>query len=181
MLFFLEEGTVQVVRSGEGGRTAWVGLYRPGDVVAEGAFLGERPVEVTATCLEPCVTRELAEAVLARLAQERPALGIAVIRSLTAQIRWLSERVGTLSEPTLEERTYAVLANVACKMGRVHPRGWLIEVPLSHEEIGRLVGAHRVSVTRAMAGLRRAGRVQREARGILVVAIYGRTATADLK
>lgn len=168
-MFFLEEGTVQVARGAAGGRTAWVGLYRSGDVLAEGAFLGERTAEVTATCLVPCVTCELTEAVLATLAQERPGLGMAIIQGLTAQIRWLSERVGTLSEPTLEERTYAVLANVACKLGRAHPRGRLIEVPLSHEEIGRLVGAHRVSVTRAMARLRRAGRLLRGAQGILLV------------
>jgi CRP/FNR family transcriptional regulator len=38
--------------------------------------------------------------------------------------------------------------------------GWTIAFPLTHDEIGFLVGAHRVSVTRTLGKLRDMGKIR---------------------
>jgi CRP/FNR family transcriptional regulator len=53
-----------------------------------------------------------------------------------------------------------VLVNVAREVGTRAPGGWTIAFPLTHEEIGFLIGAHRVSVTRALGRLRDMGKIR---------------------
>jgi len=58
--------------------------------------------------------------------------------------------------------------NVARQTGTRVSGGWSIAFPLTHEEIGFLVGAHRVSVTRALAKLRDTGKVRTEGKFLLI-------------
>jgi hypothetical protein len=53
---------------------------------------------------------------------------------------------------------------VAREHGVKSQRGFTIQFPLIHEELGFLGGAHRVSITRAMKALKEAGRIFREGR-----------------
>ncbi len=89
-----------------------------------------------------------------------PTVGLAVIRNLSQRIEHLSGKVGALSEPSLDDRLYEVLVNVAQEVGTRAPGGWTIAFPLTHEEIGFLVGAHRVSVTRTLGKLRDMGKIR---------------------
>jgi len=43
--------------------------------------------------------------------------------------------------------------------GSTSSRGVVIQFPLTHEDLGFLTGAHRVSVTRAMTALKNAGKI----------------------
>ncbi|MFU8855751.1 MAG: Crp/Fnr family transcriptional regulator [Deferrisomatales bacterium] len=168
-LFLLLEGCVCLYRRSPSGRLAVAGFCRPGDVVGEALLLGLHTSQVTAVCLEPCVTQELSAAALEDLVAERPSLGWALLCRLAGQMHRMAERIAALSEPALAERTHAVLTNAARTVGRPHPEGWALGTTFSHEEIGRLAGAHRVSVTRALARLRSAGRIRTERRNIVVV------------
>ncbi len=44
----------------------------------------------------------------------------------------------------------------------------IIDFPLTHEELGFLVGAHRVSITRAMKVLKESGKVVREGKTLIL-------------
>jgi CRP/FNR family transcriptional regulator len=87
-----------------------------------------------------------------------------MIKNLSRRIARLTERVGGMGETHLENRLYQTLVHFAREHGVVTARGLAIELPLTHEELSFLVGAHRVSVTRALKGLREAGRIQQEGR-----------------
>ncbi len=69
---------------------------------------------------------------------------------------------------SLEERLYRVLVNVAREHGIQSPEGLKILFPLTHEDLSFLVGAHRVSITRAIRALRKSGRVLQEGRNLIV-------------
>jgi CRP/FNR family transcriptional regulator len=97
-----------------------------------------------------------------------PLVGLAVIRNLSRRIQHLSEKVGALSEPNLEDRLYKVLMNFARETGSRVSGGWTIAFLLTHEEIGFLVGAHRVSVTRAMGKLRDTGKVRTDGKFLFI-------------
>jgi CRP-like cAMP-binding protein len=87
---------------------------------------------------------------------------------LSNRINWLTERVGSLSLTNLEDRLYQVLTQVAREHGVESPRGFSIQFPLTHEELGFLVGAHRVSITKAMKTLREEGRIFQEGRTLIL-------------
>lgn len=76
----------------------------------------------------------------------------------------LTSRAETMSASNLEERLYRVLATVAGEHGMKNKKGTAIQFRLTHEEPGFLVGAHRVSITRAMKNLRNSGKIISRAR-----------------
>jgi hypothetical protein len=61
----------------------------------------------------------------------------------------------------VESRLLLLFLHIAERWGRVGPEGITIEVPLTHEQLGRLVGATRPSVTTALGRLSRRGLVER--------------------
>ena len=97
-----------------------------------------------------------------RLVTAYPKIGLQIMRNMSERISWLTSRVGGLSATHLEERLYAVLSAVAREHGTPTEGGLMIEFPLTHEELSFLVGAHRVSVTKALKSLGAAGKVVRE-------------------
>jgi hypothetical protein len=68
----------------------------------------------------------------------------------------------------VDERVVAVMWHLADRWGHVTPEGVVVPVPLTHEMIGKLVGAHRPSVTSALGELQRGGRLTRRDDGWLL-------------
>ena len=63
--------------------------------------------------------------------------------------------------PRVDERLLAMLWLLAERWGRVGPDGVVVELALTHELLGRLIGARRPTVTMAVGQLIEAGHVRR--------------------
>jgi CRP-like cAMP-binding protein len=61
----------------------------------------------------------------------------------------------------VEDRLLLTLWHLAERWGKVTPDGIVLPLPLSHQRLAHIVGAHRPSVTTAMGALDKAGRVSR--------------------
>ncbi len=75
--------------------------------------------------------------------------------------RWMAILLAISNLTRVDERVEALMWHLADRWGHVTPEGVVVPVPLTHEMIGRLVGAHRPSVTSALGDLQRAGTVTR--------------------
>jgi CRP/FNR family transcriptional regulator len=69
-----------------------------------------------------------------------------------------------MSLTNLEDRLHRVLMNVAREHGVRSAKGFTIQFPLTHEDLSFLIGAHRVSITRAMKTLKQAGKIIQQGR-----------------
>jgi CRP/FNR family transcriptional regulator len=63
-----------------------------------------------------------------------------------------------------------VLSAVAHEHSTPTDGGLMIEFPLTHEELSFLVGAHRVSDTKALKAVRASGKVEQRGRRLVVPA-----------
>lgn len=167
-MYLLKMGAVKLWKPTDDGRELVLDIRRAGDVLGESVFIETGEYPVNATCLGPTMTCGLSRTVFERLVVEHPAVGLAVIRNLSRRIDYLTGKLGALSEPALEDRLYQVLVAVARQVGARAPGGWDIAFPLTHEEIGFLVGAHRVSITRTLKKLKDSGRVRSRGRYLFV-------------
>jgi len=89
-----------------------------------------------------------------------------------AACRWARRFSGFATEVVwldVTERLERRLEDLAHRFGVAVPGGVRITLPLTHEELGALVGASRESVSRAISGLRVAGRIRTSGRGRIVV------------
>jgi CRP/FNR family transcriptional regulator len=147
------------------------------DIRKPGDFLGEYLLNdldqayyypVSAWCLEEVVTCGFTRPIFEELVLAYPAIGLKVIKNMAGRIASLSDRLEAMAQLHLDEKIYGVLLNVAREHGQKEEGRYVLEIPLTHEDLGFLVGAHRVSVTRTMKRLKESGRIKRSGKSLII-------------
>jgi CRP/FNR family cyclic AMP-dependent transcriptional regulator len=143
-------------------------IRKAGDFLGEAMLLEDTAYPLSATCLEDTLICGFDKPGFEKLVLDHPNIGLQVIKNLSRRIDWLTSRVGSLSLTNLEDRLYHVLSQVAREHGVQERQGYSIQFPLTHEELGFLVGAHRVSVTRAIKSPKETGRIIQAGKTLIV-------------
>ena len=146
-------------------------LLGPGDVLRPWDYdEGETssvPAESAWTVLEPARLAVL-DGRFSRVACRYPELVAKLVGRTLRRSRWLSILLTISSMPRVDARVQALFWHLADRWGRVTLDGVVVPIRLTHEMIGRLVGAHRPSVTTALSELARNGRIARIPQGWLL-------------
>jgi CRP/FNR family transcriptional regulator len=169
-MFLIKAGRVKLGKLSEEGDEVTLDIRKAGDFLGEGMLIEAGDYPLTATCLEETLMCGFTKDGFEKLVLENPNIGLQVIKNLSKRIDWLTSRVGSLSLTNLEDRLYHVLANVAQEHAVRSQKGFVIQFPLTHEELSFLVGAHRVSITRALKSLKESGRIIQEGK-ILILSL----------
>jgi CRP/FNR family cyclic AMP-dependent transcriptional regulator len=104
----------------------------------------------------------------ARVACRWPQLMAGLVSRTLRRSRWMAIMLAISNLTRVDERVVAVMWHLADRWGHVTPDGVVVPVPLTHEMIGKLVGAHRPSVTSALGELGRSGVLERRGDGWLL-------------
>lgn len=172
-MFLVKAGTLKLWKVNEDGRTITLDIRKAGDLLGENVLIEEQGVyPVSATSMEPTLVCGIDKPTFERLVTDFPTVGLAVIRNLSRRVEYLSGTLGALSEPTIEDRLYKVLWSVADEVGKTVEGGKSIAFPLTHEEIGFLVGAHRVSVTKALGNLKESGKIRIDGKLLFIASSF---------
>jgi CRP/FNR family cyclic AMP-dependent transcriptional regulator len=99
------------------------------------------------------------DAAFAERVRPWPQIMQALLRRAERRTYGLNVQRAITSQPRLEVRLALLLWHLAARWGRVEPGGIRLPLPLTHQLLGRLVGAERPSVSHALARLARAGLV----------------------
>ena len=169
-LFLIKAGRVKLVKVFEDGNELTLDIRKEGDFLGENIFSEQGAYPVNAICMEDTMTCGFNKNQFEKIVLKHPNIGLQVIRNLSDRISWLTSQVGSLAVTNIEERLYRVLCNVAKEHGSASSRGVIIQFPLTHEDLGFLTGAHRVSITRAMNALKRAGKILFEDKKLILTA-----------
>ena len=90
-----------------------------------------------------------------------PEITSALLGRALRRARLLSFRTALVELKHVDLRVLLLLWSLADRWGHVRPDGIFVDLPLTHELIGRMVGAHRTSVTVAVHSLKAEGRLGR--------------------
>jgi CRP/FNR family transcriptional regulator, cyclic AMP receptor protein len=93
-----------------------------------------------------------------------PEVTAAITRRVMVRSRRLASMLAIAQHHRLEERLRLFFWELADRYGRVGPEGVLLDLTLTHELIGHLVGAHRPSISAALARLEHGGYIRRRGR-----------------
>ena len=100
-----------------------------------------------------------------RAAQHWPRLISGLTERMALQHEATLIQLGIAQQPRVEDRLVMLFGALAERWGRVAPDGIVIPLTLTHEALGRLVGARRPTVTLALRDLRAKGRLSRRPEG----------------
>ncbi len=132
-------------------------VMRPWSWDADGSHVH---AEVGWSVLEPARLAVLDNGLVTRMAPW-PQLGLELFNRGTRRAHALAIALAISHHPRVDDRLLLTLWHLAERWGRVLPEGITVPLPLSHQRLADLVGAHRPSVTTAMGDLARAELVTR--------------------
>lgn len=93
-----------------------------------------------------------------------PEISAAIARRLTLRVHWLAFHLSVCHVRRVDDRLLLVMWHFADRWGKVTPEGVEIPLPLTHQLLALVVGAHRPSVSLALGNLTDAGRIERRSR-----------------
>jgi CRP/FNR family transcriptional regulator, cyclic AMP receptor protein len=135
-------------------------LLQPAEHDGAGATL---PFEATWCVLAPLSLAVLDLAWMARMSPF-PEVFAEITNRVMVRSRRLASLQAIVQHHRLESRLQLLFWELADRYGRVGPDGVRLELPLTHDLISHLVGAHRPSVSSALSRLEQAGQLRREGR-----------------
>jgi CRP/FNR family transcriptional regulator, cyclic AMP receptor protein len=156
-----------LVLEGESRHPGEARLFGPDDLIDARSFGDERRI-----------WRALSDALLA--AQHSPEFALALTRRLFDGQAEQHTLAVIRALPRVEQRIVAYLTHMASRWGRVTTAGLVLDLPVTHELLGRLVAARRPTVSLALANLRDEGSLIRldDDRWLLGAGHRSRTADA---
>ena len=164
----IKAGRIRLSKVLEDGMELTLDIRKPSDFLGEYTFSEDFDYPVSAWCMEETLVCSFTKDNFEKLILDRPHVGLQIIRNLSNRISHLTDRLGAMSHTHLEERLYQVLLNVAKAHGQKKRDGYEIQFPLTHEDMGFLIGAHRVSITRVMKRLKESGRILQVGRKLVL-------------
>lgn len=159
---FLIDGLL--IRRVNVGSRAACELFGPGDLIRPWDTDGEYaplPISVHWHVLKPSRLAILDTAFVLRIARW-PSITSRIVGRVAQRARYLALTQAVTHLPRVYSRLLILFWLLAERWGRVGPDGVHVTLPLTHEVLAMLVGAHRPPVTLALQRLSRAGLLTRE-------------------
>nr|WP_320133726.1 Crp/Fnr family transcriptional regulator [uncultured Holophaga sp.] len=167
-MFLLKAGFIKLTRQQPDGTEVPLGIRGPGSLVGETVLTEAGTYPLSAWCMEDCLTCGFTRSGFESLVLDHPGIGLQLLRNMSERIERLTDLLESSTAASLEERLLGTLTLLAREHGI--PEGNQLRLPfnLTHEELGLLVGAHRVSVTRAMGRLQSRRLLKSDRQGLVL-------------
>ena len=167
---FVLRGRVRVFRDTRDGHEQTLQVLHAGGLLAVVGFLDGMPYPASAQTLTAAEIGSIRNADVARLTQAYGDLAWGLLQQLARRLLWAQGRMYDLALRSATGRVVSALLQLAREHGRTDANGRLtVDIPLTHREIGQLIGVSRETVTRTLRQLREAGALRWTEDGLLVV------------
>ena len=150
VLYYIVDGSVSVLIEDEDGREIVLAYLNKGDFFGEMALFGEEPDRSAwVRSRTACEVAEISFAKFRQLYQEYPDILFAMTAQMAARLRHTSRKVNDLAFMDVTGRVSRTLLDL-CKQpdAMTHPDG--MQIRITRQEIGRIVGCSREMVGRVL-------------------------------
>jgi CRP/FNR family transcriptional regulator len=166
-LFLVTAGIVRLASVTRDGREVVVALLGRGELFGESSLLGRpSPVEARAVGTTDVVAMPLAR--IRDVLHHHPSTAEELLRLVAARLHQTSGALEDALAGALATRVSGRLRELAMTHGVARDDGVRIDVPLTREELARMVGATREAVSRTLGTLAARGLVRTEGRTVVL-------------
>lgn len=166
-LYILKNGLVKLISLSDKGTETILHILKPDEIFGE-LLLSEDKRAFTAIALEAAVVTVVSREAFLKLLALVPTLGLNFIRLLSKRLARVERLLAESSHTWSYHRLARLLLQLSEKYGEEVPKGTLINLRLTHEDLANLIGTTRETVTTQLNRFRRMGLVSRQARRLIV-------------
>jgi CRP/FNR family cyclic AMP-dependent transcriptional regulator len=153
-LSLVTSGVVRLSAVTSGGREVVVGVLGPGQLFGELSLLGPDEFSPVQACaLGTAVVVDLPASCLRAVLERSPAAAGQIVRFIAARLHRTSAALQEALSHDVTARLCLRLCELARDHGRHEPDGVHIRIPLTQDELARMVGASREAVNRTLGKL----------------------------
>lgn len=168
-LFVVATGLVKLELDSRSGDELVLATLAPPQTFGELAVLDGGPRSASAEAVEDTWLLGIARPVLLGMITSRPKIADALLRSIGADLRRLTERTADTAFLDLPGRVAKLLLTLASTRGaRNAPGEIVVDLQLNQTDLAHMVGGSRQSVNRILAGFQERGLLENRGRTIVV-------------
>lgn len=158
----VKEGTIEVLSTSPEGAVLTYDIFGPGVLVDSIALLSGEDHRWTAKARGEGAGYVIPRDEFQHLLNTNASFCMSVMVQVAWIADFLARQVWELHFLSVQQRLESSLRRLADRHGVLSEEGFKIDLDLTHKEIGRLIGAHRSTVTSYLGELEREGFVRRE-------------------
>lgn len=159
-LIIINSGQVKAFKDTREGKEQILYIFSAGDFFGEKNLLRNQRATYHVEALENTNVCMIHKDTFRQLLRQYPDIGLKIMEELCRRLDRLENTVENMGTKNVEARVNAVLLEFLAKYGTFHPRGVLIELPLSREGIANYIGVARETVSRKMSYLQEEGIIE---------------------
>jgi len=168
VLYYIVEGSVTVLIEDEDGHEIVLAYLNPGDFFGEMGLFGENSDRSAwIRTKTQCELAEISYSRYRQLAEDDPGILFALAGQMATRLRNTSRKVGDLAFLDVTGRVARALLDL-CKQpdAMTHPDG--MQIKITRQEIGRIVGCSREMVGRVLKSLEEQGLISAKGKTMVV-------------
>lgn len=172
-LHFVAKGLVKISIVSQDGRENYIALLMAGDCVGEMSVMDGGLRSATAVAMEPTETMTLSREDFLAFLDDHTQVAVQIITLLVRRLRAMDKLVGDMVFLDVPTRVAKKLLELMGTYGDTPDEEGNFAVPLGQEELSRLVGSSRETVSRALTTYRRMGLLTTSHRKISITDVNG--------
>ena len=149
-VYVVIRGKLKVLTTSESGDDVVFSILGPGEVFGEVALLGGTPRTATVTAIDPCELLIIDRRDFLSFLRGHPDVAINLLEVLAQRMKRVSEFVEDTLFLNLPLRLAKKLVSLSQAYGQPHAQGLRLDLKLSQEEWGDLVGTTRESINKQL-------------------------------
>jgi CRP-like cAMP-binding protein len=171
-VYVLISGKLKALTTSDEGDDVVFSILGPGEVLGEIALLGGTPRTATVTAIDPCELLIIDRRDFIAFVRNHPDVAIKLLDVLAQRLKRVSELVEDTLFLNLPLRFAKKLLSLAQTYGQKHERGLRLDLKLSQEEWGDLVGTTRESINKQLRAWSDEGLISID-RGYIIIHDHG--------
>ena len=168
-IYVVLSGTVKVFSVSPEGKTYTYGFAGAGDILGASEFLLAKEYDSMAEATEDCELIAIPSGDFEQQVSQNPILTQILMHKLAKSVRNMSSQVRELGFLDVQQRLKQRLIDLAEEYGIVTDEGIRINLDITHEEIGELVAANRVTITSYLNEFKRRGYLWKDGRSLIIL------------
>lgn len=169
-LLVVLQGRVKVVLLGQGGQEIIINTLGRSGILGEVALLDDAPRSATVVTLERTEFLQMTRGPFLELLASHPSIALKVMRHLASELREASEQIRSLSMFDAHGRLVRCLLRLARQEVQTEGGRMVIRPRPAIQDLARMIGCSRETVSRSMKTLQDAGYVAVVERGLALEA-----------
>jgi len=153
-LLIILSGKVKVLLYGKGGQEFILTILGPGNFFGEMAIFEAAPRSATVMTVEPCEFLLLGQKDVTGLLKKHPMIALKILKNLSQRLRKTNEQIRSLVMFDVYGRIGRCLLNLAETQGGRANGQFLVPNRPSLQELAKMVGCSRETLSRAMKALK---------------------------